>query len=348
MQRRKGQPTLKETKIASKVQSQLEELYASSPSAIRLRESIERRKKVRSFVDTIAGRFMVALGSSADYEVVLSKLTVSDTTNRLFRGLGAMPKITPSAALGSPKAIDSAVNKAVLDARFVLTRSNLSETDVEDVVGTVCRDIEAIYAISYKFANNRITAIKDLSRYIKRAKPDAVLQIRRELPEPVARAVNKLESLLDEQFLMEKVEYEIRDLTVAEAVVQIDKRSIRASSKKKTVLDRIRRKLLAEHERTGGDEAATRDSRLDEKRRKEGKLEFRQIMVLLSALMPQFKYADNTKKAEFIAAISPYDSTKQIGDEFSNLSRLEEEHGGVVKDWKVKLKSTKRGRPRSK
>jgi len=348
MQKRKGQPTLKETKIDSKVQSQPEELYTSSPSAIRLRESIERRKWVRSFVDIIAGKFMAALGSSADYEVVLAKPTVSDTTNRLIRGLGATPEITSSAALGSPKAVDSAVDRVVLDARSVLTRSNLSEDDVKDVVRSVCMKIVSMYEKTFKFANNRITPIKDLSRYIKRAKPDAVLQIRRELPEPVGRAVNKLETLIDEQFLMDKVENELRELTVPEAVVQIAKRSIRASPENKRVYDRICRKLLAEYERAGGDEAAIRDRRLDEKRRKEGKLGFRQIMVLLSALIPQFKDANNTKKAEFIAAISPYDSTKQIGDEFSYLRRLEREHADLVEYWKLELKSTKRGRPRSK
>ncbi len=69
-------------------------------------------------------------------------------------------------------------------------------------------------------------------------------------------------------------------------------------------------------------------------------------MVLLSEFIPEFQNADNTKKGEFIAAMSPYQSAKRIADEFSYINNFAKDYSDLVEYWRKELKSTKRGRPR--
>lgn len=94
------------------------------------------------------------------------------------------------------------------------------------------------------------------------------------------------------------------------------------------------------------DANAIHDEDLDVKRKADGKLDFRQIMVLLSEFIPEFANADNKKKGAFIAAITPYVGVKRIGDEFSYINSFAKDHAEMVRHWKRELKSTKRGRPR--
>jgi hypothetical protein len=68
----------------------------------------------------------------------------------------------------------------------------------------------------------------------------------------------------------------------------------------------------------------------------------KQVIYLLQNLIPEFKTADNTKKAEFITKLTGYTSTKNIADEFSNIRRFEDPQ--LLVEWREKFKATGRGR----
>ena len=68
----------------------------------------------------------------------------------------------------------------------------------------------------------------------------------------------------------------------------------------------------------------------------------KQLMYLLQELIPDFKEADNTRKAEFIVLLSPYHSTKNISDEFSNIRNFADPT--LLEEWKERFKSSGRGR----
>lgn len=125
----------------------------------------------------------------------------------------------------------------------------------------------------------------------------------------------------------------------------IDELEARVMQKQYAANDKMFGEFATEPTREAKDPDANYDDALDSKRRSEGKLQFRQIMVLLSELIPSFANADNTKKGRFIAAITPYEAAKRIGDEFSYINNFAKEHANIVKYWERELKSTKRGRP---
>ncbi|MBA2335152.1 MAG: hypothetical protein H0V90_09470 [Blastocatellia bacterium] len=68
----------------------------------------------------------------------------------------------------------------------------------------------------------------------------------------------------------------------------------------------------------------------------------KQAIYLLQELIPEFKTADNTRKAEFITKLTGYTSTKNIADEFSNIRNFEDPQ--LLEEWKGKFKHSGRGR----
>lgn len=70
----------------------------------------------------------------------------------------------------------------------------------------------------------------------------------------------------------------------------------------------------------------------------------KQVIFLLQHLIPEFKHADNTRKAAFISKLTGWKATKSIADEFSNISNFE--NNQLLEEWREKLKSTGRGRKR--
>ena len=68
----------------------------------------------------------------------------------------------------------------------------------------------------------------------------------------------------------------------------------------------------------------------------------KQAIYLLQELIPEFKTADNTRKAEFITRLTGYASTKNIADEFSNLRSFADPK--LLEQWKEKFKTSGRGR----
>lgn len=70
----------------------------------------------------------------------------------------------------------------------------------------------------------------------------------------------------------------------------------------------------------------------------------KQAMALMQSLIPEFRDADNTKKAEFLTMLTPYKSKANIAQEFSYLRT--EDYDEIVESWRDKLKKTGRGRPK--
>ncbi len=68
----------------------------------------------------------------------------------------------------------------------------------------------------------------------------------------------------------------------------------------------------------------------------------KQAIYLLQELIPEFKTADNTRKAEFITKLTGYISTKNIADEFSNIRNFADTK--LLDEWKERLKTSGRGR----
>lgn len=71
----------------------------------------------------------------------------------------------------------------------------------------------------------------------------------------------------------------------------------------------------------------------------------KQVIYLLQELIPEFRTADNTRKAEFITKLTGYTSTKSIADEFSNIRGFADPR--LLAEWKEKFKTSGRGRKRN-
>jgi len=71
----------------------------------------------------------------------------------------------------------------------------------------------------------------------------------------------------------------------------------------------------------------------------------KQAIYLLQELIPEFKTADNTRKAEFIAKLTGYTSRKNIADEFSNIRNFADP--ALLEEWKEKFKKSGRGRKKN-
>lgn len=72
----------------------------------------------------------------------------------------------------------------------------------------------------------------------------------------------------------------------------------------------------------------------------------KEAIYLLQELIPEFKNAENTRKAEFISRLTGYSGTKNIADEFSNIRNFERPE--LLAEWRNKFKSSGRGRKKNK
>lgn len=68
----------------------------------------------------------------------------------------------------------------------------------------------------------------------------------------------------------------------------------------------------------------------------------KQVMYLLQELIPDFKNAENTRKAEFIIKLTPYNGEKNISDEYSNIRNFADPT--LLAHWKEKFMTSGRGR----
>lgn len=68
----------------------------------------------------------------------------------------------------------------------------------------------------------------------------------------------------------------------------------------------------------------------------------KQVIYLLQELIPEFRTADNPRKAQFITKLTGYKSTKNIADEFSNLKSFADPE--LLAEWREKFKKSGRGR----
>lgn len=79
---------------------------------------------------------------------------------------------------------------------------------------------------------------------------------------------------------------------------------------------------------------------------KPGQFTRKEVIYLLQEIIPLFKDADNTRKAEFITKLTGYTSTKGIADEFSNIRSFA--NPKLLAEWTGNLKRSGRGRKKVK
>lgn len=322
----------------------LDGLFASTPGAIKSRERKEKLEKIDDLVRYITEKLTSVLGTCSDYEVVVEELT-NPPRRRLFNTFS--DRVVPKTTFGRSELIDASIDRLIYsEIRPALIHWDAGISDVKTVVSRVRGQLVDDYQLCYLINEGKIT----MTDYEKTT-PESILLVRQRLPDVVESTRAKLESLIDSRFIKEKIETEIKDLALTEKIIELVKRlqkSKRRAVGEDVVCRRILDRLLIEFDSGAPpepDPKAVQDDDLDLKRKGKNKLAFREIMVLLSEFMPVFEVADNTKKAAFIVAISPYESAKRIGDEFSDINLFAKEHVELVAHWRKELKSTKRGRP---
>lgn len=264
MAKSRNPPINNKHELTEEVRFRPEQLYASAPSTATRRQSRQRSERVREMIAEIIRRFIATLGTSADYTVEFVEPDLNGVPSRMFRGLN-IAQIVPKTNLAHPKTIEITVNDLVADTRSVLLHADLSMSEIKNVVQGVRMGIWATCEKYYTITDNEITIIDDYAAYVNKAQPDDIGAIQRGLPDAILRILTRLASLVDQRFFQEKIEHEIRELSLPERIVELSKRTKAAAPEDMRVLERILRRLMSEHDQMkeiNGAEASIRDNEL--------------------------------------------------------------------------------------
>lgn len=348
----------------------LEAAFAVDPRQTIAVQRRERADRLHPVIEWIGNRLIDVVGTSGEFDVYLGEPeNIEPPKPRLFKAFLLRPLcIYRKNETRSEDDVRRAVSDLLSNAIKALKMLDLSLSDGMAVIDSVLERIKTDCAVTYAVVNGtQIRRIDDRTPFSIESEGEVITTPpTTAFPAEVRHALDELERSCGKCYVVERTYDEIEPLNLADRVIEIKRRieisrwyrpyykialeAILATLEREVELQKLR-KAIHESVKTNDepkpkDAKAIYDDELDKKRKPEGKLEFREIMVLLSEFIPAFGDADNTKKARFITAISPYESVKRIGDEFSYIDNFGKEHAELVKYWQKELKRTKRGRPR--